>query len=183
VAELLGDPELRARLRGAGVLRREDALAYGASGPVARASGIAVDLRTDAPYLAYGELAVPRVVRDEGDALGRWEVLAGSALDGLDLALACLPHLVGSLGEETGVRLPKNLTVPVGTAWVATENPLGLNGYYLVSRGAKVPWRLKLRSASFGNVQAARALLPGTPVRDLAAVLTSLFFVTGDIDR
>jgi NADH-quinone oxidoreductase subunit D len=183
VGALLDDPAFRGRLRGIGVLRREDALAYGTSGPVARGSGIAADLRVDAPALAYASVRVPRVVRQEGDALARWEVLAASALDALDIAQACLAPLEASTGEEAAVRLPKNLTVPVGTAYVATENPLGLNGYYLVSRGAKVPWRLKLRSASFGNVQAVTALLPGTALRDLAAVLTSLFYVTGDIDR
>ncbi|RZS79439.1 NADH dehydrogenase subunit D [Motilibacter rhizosphaerae] len=179
----VGDPALAARLRGIGVLPREAALGWGASGPVARGSGVGVDLRRDAPYLSYGALDVPRVVRAEGDALARWEVLLESATDALALAEACLPALEASTGEEHAVRLPKVLTVPVGTAYAATENPLGLNGYYLVSRGGKVPWRLKLRSASFGNVQAVQALLPGTRVEDLAAVVTSLFFVTGDVDR
>nr|WP_231121622.1 hypothetical protein [Motilibacter peucedani] len=173
-------PAFRDRLRGLGVLTREDALTYGVSGPVARASGIDADLRIDAPYLAYGELEVPRTRRVEGDALARWEVLAESARTGLDLALAALARVEPG---EFAVRLPKVLTVPEGTAYSVTENLLGLNGYYLVSRGGKVPWRLKLRSASFGNVQALEALLPGTPVAELVPVLTSLFFITGDIDR
>ena len=182
-AAVLDDPAFRARLRGAGVLSRDNALAYGASGPLARASGVGADLRTDAPYLAYASLSVPRVLRDEGDALARWEVLAESAHDALVLADACLRRLQ-EIGEgPISVRLPKVLTVPEGTAYSVTENPLGLNGYYLVSRGGKVPWRLKLRSASFGNVQALQALLPGTTLADLVPVLTSLFFVSGDIDR
>jgi NADH-quinone oxidoreductase subunit D len=81
------------------------------------------------------------------------------------------------------VRLPKVLRVPEGHLYTWTENPLGINGYYLVSRGERTPWRLKLRSASFNNVQALAALLPGTRVEDLTTVLSSLFFVVGDIDR
>ena len=81
------------------------------------------------------------------------------------------------------VRLPKVLRVPEGHIYTWTENPLGINGYYLVSRGDKVPWRLKLRSASFGNVQTLSHLLPGCLVGDMVAVLGSMFFVVGDIDK
>ena len=66
-------------------------------------------------------------------------------------------------------------------AW--TENPLGINGYYLVSKGEKTPYRLKLRSASYNNIQALTELLPGTLVADMVAILGSLFFVVGDIDK
>ncbi|MGB3827158.1 MAG: NADH-quinone oxidoreductase subunit D, partial [Ornithinimicrobium sp.] len=67
--------------------------------------------------------------------------------------------------------------------YLATENPLGFNGYYLGSRGEKVPWRLKLRSASFNNVQVLSELLPGTLVADMVAILGSTFFVVGDVDK
>jgi len=72
---------------------------------------------------------------------------------------------------------------PEGHTYAWTENPLGLNGYYLVSRGEKTPWRLKLRSASYGNVQALASLLPGCLLPDLVAILGSMFFVVGDIDK
>ena len=81
------------------------------------------------------------------------------------------------------VKLPKVLRVPEGEHYFATENPLGLNGYYLVSRGDKVPWRLKLRSASFNNVQVLSELLPGALIGDMVAILGSTFFVVGDIDK
>ena len=64
-----------------------------------------------------------------------------------------------------------------------TENPLGLNGYYLVSRGEKTPWRLKLRSASFNNVAVLPELLRGCLIADMVAILGSTFFVVGDIDK
>ena len=79
--------------------------------------------------------------------------------------------------------LPKVLKAPEGHTYAWTENPLGLNGYYLVSKGEKTPYRLKLRSASFNNIQALTELLPGTLVADMVAILGSLFFVVGDIDK
>jgi NADH-quinone oxidoreductase subunit D len=60
---------------------------------------------------------------------------------------------------------------------------LGINGYYLVSRGERTPWRLKLRTASFNNVQVLSQLLEGTLVGDLVTILESMFFVIGDIDK
>ena len=75
------------------------------------------------------------------------------------------------------------LKAPEGATYAWTENPLGLNGYYLVSKGEKTPYRLKLRSASFNNIQALTELLPGTLVADMVAILGSFFFVVGDIDK
>ena len=185
---LVGNEILRARTRGVGVLPREVAAAYGVSGPIARASGLDLDLRRDEPYLAYGELFAPggpgRVVtRADGDCLARFEVLLEQVHVSLDLAEACVDRL-GSLERgPINVRLPKVLRVPEGSIYRWTENPLGLNGYYLVSRGEKVPWRLKLRSASFNNVQVLTELLPGCLVADMIAVLGSMFFVVGDVDK
>jgi NADH-quinone oxidoreductase subunit D len=75
------------------------------------------------------------------------------------------------------------LKAPEGAAYAWTENPLGVNGYYLVSRGERTPWRLKLRTASFNNVQALPAVLAGARVSDLVTILGSMFFVVGDIDK
>jgi NADH-quinone oxidoreductase subunit D len=81
------------------------------------------------------------------------------------------------------VRLPKILKAPEGATYAWTENPLGLNGYYLVSRGEKTPWRMKLRTASFNNIAVLPRILPGCVVADLIAILGSMFFVVGDIDK
>ncbi|HEY3686680.1 MAG TPA: NADH-quinone oxidoreductase subunit D [Streptosporangiaceae bacterium] len=175
----------RARTRGVGVLTPEQVQQYGVSGPVARASGVDFDLRRDEPYLAYGELAdVLRVVtRTDGDCLARFECLLDQVAVSLDLADACVARLRALPQGPINVRLPKVLKVPEGQTYAWTENPLGLNGYYLVSRGEKTPWRLKLRSASFSNVQALTELLPGNLVADMIAILGSMFFVVGDIDK
>lgn len=175
----------RARTRGTGVLSRQQVLQYGVSGPAGRASGVDFDLRRDEPYLAYGELAgVLRVVaRPEGDCLARFECLLDQLEVSLELADACAAALASLPPGPISARLPKVFRVPAGHTYAWTENPLGLAGYFLVSRGGKTPWRLKLRSASFSNVQVLPELLPGHRVADLSAILGSLFFMVGDIDR
>ena len=81
------------------------------------------------------------------------------------------------------MKLGKIVKLPEGECYLATEAPLGMAGFYLVSRGEKTPWRLKLRTASYSNVQALSKLLPGTLVPDLIAILGSMFFVVGDVDK
>jgi NADH-quinone oxidoreductase subunit D len=183
-ATVAGD-RFRARTRGTGVLTGEQVRQYGVSGPAARACGVDFDLRRDEPYLAYGELAgVLRVpVRAEGDCLARFECLLDQVAVCLDLADECAARLASLPQGPISARLPKVFKVPEGQAYAWTESPLGLNGYYLVSRGGKTPWRLKLRSASFSNVAVLPELLPGQRVTDLAPILGSLFFIVGDMDR
>ena len=182
---VLHDATFRARTRGVGVLAPETVHAFGVSGPVARASGVDFDLRRDEPYLAYGELrdTLTVVTRKEGDCLARFECLLAHVHQALDLADACLDRLAELPPGPVNQRLPKVLRAPEGHTYAWTENPLGINGYYLVSTGEKTPYRLKLRSASYNNVQALTALLPGTRVADLVAILGSMFFVVGDIDK
>ncbi|SEN05740.1 NADH-quinone oxidoreductase subunit D [Actinacidiphila rubida] len=182
---VLGNEIFRGRTRGVGVLSRQDVHAFGVSGPIARGSGVDFDLRRDEPYLAYGELAdvLKVVTRTEGDCLARFEVLLEQTRNALDLADACLDRLAELPPGPINQRLPKVLKAPEGHTYAWTENPLGLNGYYLVSKGEKTPYRLKLRSASFNNIQALTVLLPGTLVADMVAILGSMFFVVGDIDK
>ena len=185
---LVGNEILRARTLGVGVLDAGTCAAYGVSGPIARASGLDIDLRRDAPSLAYAELFGPSgpgrvVTRTEGDCLARLEVLLEQVRVSLDLADACVDRLRRMQPGPVNQRLPKVLKVPEGEIYVATENPLGFNGYFLVSRGEKTPWRLKLRSASFNNVQVLSHMLPGQLVSDMVAILGSMFFVVGDVDK
>jgi NADH-quinone oxidoreductase subunit D len=181
-----GNEIFRARTRGVGALSMARAEAFGVSGPIARASGLDVDLRRDEPYLAYGELppGVLRVVtRTEGDCLARFECLLDQVYVSLDIAEHCLDVLADLPVGPINVRLPKVVKAPEGETYAWTENPLGINGYYLVSRGEKTPWRLKLRTASFNNVQVLAELLPGELLADMVAILGSMFFVVGDIDK
>ena len=185
---MLGNEIFIARTRGVGVLSPDAVHAYGVSGPIARASGVDVDLRRDEPYLAYGELfrdgAPGRVVtRQDGDCYARFEVLAEQVSVSLELADRCVEQLRSLPRGPINVKLPKVLKVPEGHTYAWTENPLGLNGYYLVSRGEKTPWRLKLRSASFNNIAMLPELLRGCLIADMVAILGSTFFVVGDIDK
>jgi NADH-quinone oxidoreductase subunit D len=175
----------RSRTRDVGVLTGEQVGQFGVSGPAARASGVDFDLRRDEPYLAYGELAgtLRVVVRGEGDCLARFECLLGQVAASLDLVDACASRLASLPPGPLSARIPKVLKIPEGHTYAWTEGPLGLNGYYLVSRGGKTPWRLKVRSASFSNVQVLGELLPGHRVADLSPILGSMFFVVGDMDR
>ena len=80
-------------------------------------------------------------------------------------------------------KVPRIIKVPPGEAYVETENPLGVMGYYVVSKGDLTPFRVKIRSASFNNVSITPWLLKGVYVPDVISILASLYFILGDIDR
>jgi NADH-quinone oxidoreductase subunit D len=184
---IFGNEIFRARTRGVGVLGSEAIAQYGVSGPIARASGVDVDLRRDDPYLGYDELLASGVLRvstrTAGDCYARYGLLLDQVKVSLDIADACIEKMRALPRGPINVRLPKILKAPEGEIYVWTENPLGINGYYLVSRGEKTPWRLKLRSASFNNISVLPTMLEGCVVADLIAILGSMFFVVGDIDK
>jgi NADH-quinone oxidoreductase subunit D len=92
-------------------------------------------------------------------------------------------QLTGSSGEPVAVRLPKVVRVPEGASYTWTESPTGINGYLLVSRNDRTPWRLKLRSAGFANAAALGRALEGTAEVDLPAAVASFLLVCGDVDR
>jgi NADH-quinone oxidoreductase subunit D len=91
----------------------------------------------------------------------------------------CMERLPG--GEYMAKKVPQK--IPEGEVYVRTENPLGLMGYYLVGDNKEFPYRLKMRTASFSNVSVLPWMLTGQLVPDLIAILGSIFFVVGDIDR
>lgn len=168
------------KLAGLGVLTREDALAYGVTGPIGRASGVDFDLRRDDPLPAYKALSFEPVTRTEGDAAARVRCLLDEVTKSVELATKCLDQLPSG---PVNLRLPKAVKAPEGSVYTRVEAPLGTSGVHLSSRGEKTPWRLKLRTPSFNNVQALSALLPGTKVDDLPAVLSSFAVIVGDIDK
>ncbi|HEX6877789.1 MAG TPA: NADH-quinone oxidoreductase subunit D [Nocardioidaceae bacterium] len=184
---IFGNEIFQARTRGVGLLSRELIDAYGVSGPIARASGVDFDLRRDEPYLAYDELLADGVMRvatrSEGDCYSRFGLLLDQASVSLDIADACIDRLRSLDRGPINVRLPKILKAPEGATYAWTENPLGINGYYLVSRGEKTPWRMKLRTASFNNVAVLPEVLTGCVVADMVSILGSMFFVVGDVDK
>ncbi|HEX2029411.1 MAG TPA: NADH-quinone oxidoreductase subunit D [Nitriliruptorales bacterium] len=177
---LLGNEIFHARTKGVGVLPADVATSYGVSGSILQATGVAEDVRVSEPYLRYGEIDVEVPTGRNGDSYDRFWCLINRlrvSLDIIDQVHERLP------AGPVNVRLPKIVKAPEGAVYVRTENPLGQCGYYLVSDGKKNPWRLKMRTPSFSNVSMLPYLIEGTLVPDLIAVLGSVFFVVGDIDR
>ncbi len=167
------------------VIDAELARSYGVTGPAARAAGIDTDLRRTTPYLAYGDLAgaLTQTAQDiAGDAVSRLLAWADELTQTAALVVAAVDGAAHTDGPVS-VRLPKVLRVPVGDTYHAVEAPLGRAGWWLVSRGEKVPWRLKLRSPSFANMAALEAVLPGTSTADLPLALASIGYVAGDLAK
>ncbi len=167
---------------GVGVLSPEQARTWAVNGPVARASGLDLDLRRDAPVLAYADLAdvITVVTGAGGDARERYRVLAEQVLADMAVVEAALDRLPDG---PIDVPLPKVVRAPEGAAYARMESAIGVNGAYLVSAGGVTPWRVRWRTASYANVQAMAVALPGTRVDDLAAAVGSFLFVVGDLDH
>ena len=96
--------------------------------------------------------------------------------------IACTEQLQG-LSGPVSVRLGKIIRIPEGEAYVSIEAPLGIAGVFLVSRGEKTPWRLKLRTPSFNNISSLERVLVGVRTEALEATLASIGYVVGDIDK
>ncbi len=180
-ALIMGNEIVFARCRDVGLMSRELALAYGCSGPVAQAAGVAIDPRKDEPYEKYGEVEFNVPVGERGDSYDRLWVLVERVKESCNIIEQCLDRLPPGPFRASG--LPKTITIPEGEIYVRQENPLGIMGYYVVGAGKKEPYRLKMRTASFSNVSVLPAMLPGTLIPDLIAILGSIFFVVGDVDK
>jgi NADH-quinone oxidoreductase subunit D len=178
---VMGNEIIHVRTKGVGVLPPEVANAYGCSGPVLQGSGVAMDPRKDAPYEKYGEVEFDVPVGLNGDCYDRLWVLVQRMWESCKIVEQCLDRLPA--GQYIAPKLPKKIKPPTGEIYLRTENPLGLMGYYLVGDDGEYPYRLKMRTASFSNVSMIPALLPGTLVPDLIAILGSVFFVVGDVDK
>jgi NADH-quinone oxidoreductase subunit D len=177
---VMGNEIVIGRTKNVGVLPGETAIAYGCSGPTLQASGIAMDPRKDEPYAKYGEVEFQVPIGSRGDSYDRLWVLLQRMHQSCDIIEQCMEKLPA--GDYVAPKLPKTLKLD-GEIYVRTENPLGLMGYYLIGDGKPEPYRLKMRTASFSNVSVLPAMLPGTLVPDLIAILGSVFFVVGDVDR
>ncbi|MFM8239413.1 MAG: NADH-quinone oxidoreductase subunit D [Actinomycetota bacterium] len=167
---------------GLAVVTPDHAVAYGVSGPVARAAGLRLDARVDQPYLAYPAVApsIATVTAEQGDALSRYRVL----LDQLDADLPLILALLDGLPEgPVDVPLPKVVRAPEGTAYSVVESATGRSGAYVVSVGETTPWRVRLRTPSYAHAQAMAVGLPGTPLELLAAAIGSFMCVAGDTDH
>src|SRR6266545_6300566 len=178
---IMGNDIIFARTKNVGRLHPEVAIAYGCSGPVLHASGVPMDPRKDEPYEKYAEVEFDVPVGQNGDCYDRLWVLVQRMWESCKIIEQCLEKLPA--GQYISPKLPKKIKVPEGEIYMRTENPLGLMGYYVVGDGGDVPYRMKMRTASFSNVSVLPAMLPGTLVPDLIAILGSVFLVVGDVER
>ncbi len=177
---VLANDIFQARTKGVGPLPQEVALRYGVSGPTLQSTGVAEDARVTEPYLKYDEIDVPIPVGENGDSYDRFFVL----LKRIEASLDIIDQIHDRMPSgPVNVQLPKIVKAPEGATYQRIENPLGQLGYWLESDGGRTPWRLKMRTPSFSNISALPYLLQGALVPDAVAILGSLFFVVGDIDR
>jgi NADH-quinone oxidoreductase subunit D len=176
-----GNEIFEKRTRGIGVIPAEIGLSYGLSGANIRASGVDWDLRRDEPVgLAWNEVDWKVWTHPDGDSFARFWVRLQETREStliVDQLLDGLPS------GPIMAKVPRIIKVPAGEAWVSTENPLGEMGYYVVSKGDLVPFRVKIRSASFNNISIIPWVLKGVYVPDIVSILASLYFILGDIDR
>jgi NADH-quinone oxidoreductase subunit D len=184
VLAMIESPLFAGLTSGVGLLDQVTIQQFGVSGPAARASGVDLDLRLQLPYLAYRELAalIAPPVRRSGDAQSRLALLAEELTTSASLIIACIDRLK-ELPGPVSVKLGKIIRVPEGEAYSAIEAPLGIAGVFLVSRGEKTPWRLKLRTPSFNNISSLERVLVGVRTESLEATLASIGYVVGDIDK
>jgi NADH-quinone oxidoreductase subunit D len=178
---LLGNEIFKKRSVGIGVLPGDVAKDYGVTGPILHASGIAEDSRVTEPYMYYDQVDFAVPTGKNGDSFDRFHVLYQRIEQSLNIIEQI--HDKIPAGPIIPAKMPKTIKAPEGNYYLRTENSLGECGYYLVSRGDKRPWRMKMRTPSFSNVSMIPYLLPGILVPDLIAVLGSVFFVVGDVDR
>jgi len=194
------------RTVGIGVISKEKALSYGMTGPNLRASGVDLDLRKDKPYLGYENYDFEVPIGLNGDCYDRYLMRA----EEIKQSVGIIRQVIGSFPEgpyyaEDAKKIfapPKDkiLTsmeeliqnfmlvtegpqMPKGEVYFEAENPKGALGFYVVSKGGGVPYRLKIRGPSFCNLSILSELLPGHFLTDITVILGSLDFVMGECDR
>jgi NADH-quinone oxidoreductase subunit D len=193
------------RTKGVGILSREDALDLAVSGPSARASGVDCDLRRDHPYSGYEKFRFAVPVRQEGDVYARYLVRMDEMRESMKIVeqaiedvpdgpvMAAMPGVIVPPREKMKTEMEaliyhfkivtEGFRVPPGEVYQAIESPRGEMGYYVVSDGTAHPYRVKVRSPSFANLQALPKIAEGRLISDLIACIGSIDIVLGEIDR
>ena len=193
------------RCEGVGFISRDDAISIGLTGPSLRACGVEHDLRRDEPYLVYNDLDFNIPVYSDGDALARFYVRMQEMKESTKILYQTLDKLpqgpihtkdpkkvfpkkertYGSMEELIHDFMIVNFGInpPTGEIYHAIEGSKGELGFYIVSQGEGSPWRLKIRSPSFVNLQALPLMLKGGMISDVVAVIGSMDPVMGEADK
>ncbi len=177
---LTGNIIFQKRMKGVGILKKEDALNWGATGPVARGSGLHTDIRKRFPYSAYDRVEFEEAVEEGGDNLARYQVRMREMYESLDI----LEQLVDNIPEGPYQMPMRNLIkLPKGEFYQRVETARGELGVFIVSDGKKNPYRVKFRSPGFSNLNALLKVGLGWKIADLVAIMSTFDFVIPDIDR
>ncbi len=196
------------RTKGVGVLTREEATNFSASGPIARASGVTRDLRKDEPYLAYKDFDFQVCCATAGDCFARYYVRMAEMRESLKIIAQALENLPtgpvnvgvdertilptkqqvynsieGTITHFELVMLNRGFTVPHEESYLGTEAPNGELGFYLVGDGSNVAYRARCRPPSFIHFSIFPHLIRGHTLSDIVAVLGSLNIIAAELDR
>lgn len=179
---LTKDEIFRARTQGVGVISAEEAIEWGMSGPSIRASGVAMDVRKDEPYLFYDQIDFNVASRTEGDVYARYSCRMEEMWESVRIIEQCLEKMP-DYGPIMPEKMPRMLRTPPGEVYIRTEAPRGEYGIYMVSQGGNRPYRLKVRSACLSNLQALKDMSVNQYVADAIIVLGSIDIVLSEVDR
>jgi len=168
------------RTRGVGVISAKDAIDIGLTGPALRGSGVAWDLRKAKPYAAYADFDFDIPVGETGDTYDRYMV----RMEEMRQSCRIVSQAIDKIPDgPLMAKISKIIKPPVGDIYHSIEAPKGELGYYLVSDGATMAYRARVRPPSFVNLQALRQMVIGSMVADVVAVIGTLDIVLGEIDR
>ncbi len=168
------------RTKGIGVLSREQAISYGASGPVARASGFASDVRKRHPYSAYDRVEFKECLSTVGDNFARYQVRIEEMWESMKI----IEQLIDNIPEgEFQTTTKAVIKLPKGEYYQRVETARGELGVYVNSTGTKNPYRMKFRSPGFSNLSLLNDITIGGKIGDLVATMATIDIVVPDIDR
>jgi Ni,Fe-hydrogenase III large subunit len=163
------EPSLRLRMKDVGVLSREDALKLSVVGPVARASGVELDVRKDVPYEAYADMPFKKIVYKDGDTWARMNVRMDEVEESLNILDYALDHL-----PSGPIKVDVARSVPVGEAVCGLEAPRGELFYFVKSNGTDMPERVKIRTPTFANIPSFLKTAIGESIADIPSNFVSL---------
>ena len=168
------------RLKGVGILSREDAVSFGATGGTGRASGWACDVRKRLPYGVYDKVDFKEIVYNEGDCFARYMVRMDEIVESMNI----IEQLIDNIPEgDYQLKMKPIIRIPEGSYYAAVEGSRGEFGVYIESRGDKSPYRMKFRSTGLPLVSCMDTICRGAKIADLIAIGGTLDYVVPDIDR
>jgi NADH-quinone oxidoreductase subunit D len=172
------------RTKDIGIISKALAEESGGSGPIARGSGINFDVRKNKPYECYSEFNFDIPLGVKGDAYDRTIVRMEENIQSLNIVDQITDGIPpGDLNSRKPLKSSKLTKPPKGSSYFSIESPRGELGFFIVSDGTSIPYRMKIRAPSFSNLSIVDKLLPGTFIADSVVILGSLDPVFGDVDR